>query len=87
MNFQRNGNAHASYAPMATTDNFRMHTVGSSVDRNDNGAGAKKNTACGSSLAMVYAPYQKWQNILDADTALCKGTIFAGLVKPFCPGL
>ena len=86
MNFQRNGNARASYSPMTATGSYRMHTVGSSVERNDDDADMKKNTARGA-LAMVYAPYQKWQNILDADTALCKGTIFAGLVKPFCPGM
>ena len=35
------------------------------------------------SLAMVYAPYQRWHNIYDMDTALVCGTLFKELNKPF----
>ena len=49
------------------------------------------NTNCNSSehaemnykLAMVYSPYQEWQNIYDGEKALENGTIFAELNKPF----
>lgn len=34
-------------------------------------------------LAMVYSPYQEWQNIYNGDKALEVGTIFAELDKPF----
>ena len=34
-------------------------------------------------LAMVYSPYQEWQNIYCGDKALECGTIFAELDKPF----
>lgn len=35
------------------------------------------------SLAMVYAPYQKWHQLYDMDTALMCGTLFQELNKPF----
>ena len=34
-------------------------------------------------LAMVYSPYQEWQNIYCGEKALENGTIFAELDKPF----
>ena len=34
-------------------------------------------------LAMAYVPWQEWQNLYSAETALCKGTIFKDLDKPF----
>ena len=34
-------------------------------------------------LAMVYSPYQEWQNIYNGEKALENGTIFAELDKPF----
>lgn len=34
-------------------------------------------------LAMVYSPYQEWQNIYDGEKSLERGTIFAELDKPF----
>ena len=34
-------------------------------------------------LAMVYSPYQEWQNIYNGEKALMNGTIFAELDKPF----
>ena len=35
------------------------------------------------SLAMVYAPRQCWRNLLDLQSALDQGTLFAELVLPF----
>ena len=35
------------------------------------------------SLAMVYAPRQCWRNLLDLQSALDHGTLFAELVLPF----
>lgn len=34
-------------------------------------------------IAMAYVPWQVWQDIYDADKALCRGTIFQELDKPF----
>ena len=34
-------------------------------------------------LAMVYSPYQEWQNIYGGEKALETGTLFAELDKPF----
>ena len=39
-----------------------------------------------SSLAMVYAPYQCWQNLLDPESALEQGSQFADLILPFEAG-
>lgn len=38
------------------------------------------------SLAMVYAPRQCWRNLLDPQSALNHGTLFAELVLPFEAG-
>lgn len=35
------------------------------------------------SLAMVYSPYQQWQNLYCEDEGLLAGTIFKELDKPF----
>lgn len=34
-------------------------------------------------LAMSYVPWQRWQNILEAEKGFHCGTIFRDLVKPF----
>ena len=38
------------------------------------------------SLAMAYVPYQSWEEIMPAKEALCAGTVFPSLVKPFMMG-
>jgi hypothetical protein len=38
------------------------------------------------SLAMVYSPEQCWRSLLDPDTALKSGSLFAELVMPFEAG-
>ena len=37
----------------------------------------------GMPLAMAYVPWQKWQNIYDAEKGFCRGTIFQELDLPF----
>lgn len=37
----------------------------------------------GMPLAMAYVPWQMWRRIYDAEKALCQGTIFEELDKPF----
>ncbi len=37
----------------------------------------------GPSLAMVYSPYQHWQNVYDHDKGFSRGTIFRDLDMPF----
>ncbi len=41
-------------------------------------------TLSGFPLAMVYSPYQQFDNLYEPDEAICKGTLFAELDKPFC---
>lgn len=38
------------------------------------------------SLAMVYIPYQPFENLFDIDTALDRGTLFKSLFMPFSGG-
>lgn len=33
--------------------------------------------------AMAYVPWQKWEDIMNMEEALCHGTIFAQLDKPY----
>lgn len=34
-------------------------------------------------LAMAYVPYQTWEEPYEDEVALCRGTIFPSLDKPF----
>lgn len=34
-------------------------------------------------IAMAYVPWQMWKNLYAAEKALCRGTIFEELDKPF----
>lgn len=56
-------------------DNSR-HSVRVSADR---GSGV----CPGASLAMVYSPYQEWNNLYDLESGFCAGTVFKDLDKPF----
>lgn len=47
--------------------------------------GNQDNTAPQEILAMVYAPRQSFIKIFDPEAALCHGTIFEELSKPFAP--
>lgn len=48
-----------------------------------NNTGACKMSKDMPSLAMVYAPEQCWQNLLDPAVGLAHGSLFADLVLPF----
>lgn len=39
--------------------------------------------AVGKSLAMVYSPYQHFDELYETGEALCRGTLFRALDKPF----
>ncbi|MGI6251780.1 MAG: spore coat associated protein CotJA [Anaerolineaceae bacterium] len=34
-------------------------------------------------LGMAYVPFQRWEGIFDAETALCKGTLFKAFDLPY----
>ncbi|MBR4622527.1 MAG: spore coat associated protein CotJA [Ruminococcus sp.] len=34
-------------------------------------------------IAMAYVPFQQWEKPYDPETALCRGTLFSALDKPF----
>ncbi|MBQ3081537.1 MAG: spore coat associated protein CotJA [Clostridia bacterium] len=34
-------------------------------------------------LAMAYVPWQEWGELYDEEKALCRGTLFPDLDKPF----
>lgn len=38
------------------------------------------------SLAMMYVPYQRFENLYDEEKALARGTLFAELDMPFYGG-
>lgn len=43
----------------------------------------QRNTLEDMPLAMAYVPWQKWQNLYDAEKGFCNGTIFQELNLPF----
>lgn len=43
----------------------------------------RKDTFEDMPLAMAYVPWQRWQNIYDAEQGFCNGTIFQELNLPF----
>ena len=55
---------------------------GSYPDRGESGSTCQQTPGM-PSLAMVYAPVQCWQNLLDPVTGLSRGSIFADLLLPF----
>lgn len=48
--------------------------------------GCQNDCLRGQSLAMVYSPCQDFKGLYDATEALCHGTLFSELYKPFCGG-
>lgn len=40
----------------------------------------------GLALGMAYVPWQNWNTTYTVEKALCRGTIFPELDKPFCGG-
>ena len=43
----------------------------------------ESGVACCRSLAMVYSPYQHFEELYEAGESLCRGTLFRKLDKPF----
>ena len=67
------------YRPAPRVRDFTPPTVLS-----DTNCGCGDNFAeMNNRLAMVYSPYQEWQNIYNGEKALENGTLFAELDKPF----
>ena len=48
--------------------------------------GCRNDCLRGQSLAMVYSPCQDFKDLYDPTEALCRGTLFSELYKPFCGG-
>ena len=48
--------------------------------RDDGQSGSEK------ALAMVYSPYQNWQDLFNEEEALKHGTLFSQLYKPYIGG-
>ena len=44
---------------------------------------SEKGCLDGRSLAMVYSPCQRWQELYDLESGFCAGTMFKELDKPF----
>ena len=59
---------------------------GSSCEGDDDGAAGAGACLAGVSLAMVYAPVQRFQGLYEPEEALSRGTIFQELEKPFLGG-
>lgn len=52
-------------------------------------AGSENKPCCcdavsGQPLAMAYVPMQTFENLYSPEAAICAGTLFADLDKPFC---
>lgn len=80
----------------ANTAGHSMNSGCSSDNCNTNSSGRRSMDSCGAhpehmhkcmcTLAMASVPMQKFENLYDAETGFCKGTIFMGLDKPFTGG-
>lgn len=46
-------------------------------------AGRKSDAMCSFALAMAYVPWQQWSQTYAPQKAMCAGTIFPELDKPF----
>lgn len=67
-----------NYASSRSGQNGGMH-----YRQNSSDCCQTKDPLCGFPLAMAYVPWQTWQAIYEPDQALCQGTIFMELDKPF----
>ncbi len=41
---------------------------------------------CDPVVAMAYVPWQQFKDVYEPEVALCRGTLFAELDKPFLAG-
>lgn len=55
----------------------------SGFNRSDCGCRREEDALRGMPLAMAYVPWQYWNKTYELDKALCIGTIFPELDKPF----
>ncbi len=78
------GNGNSCGGACGTRDMHDMHTHGIKGEF----GGARLASACGCepSLAMVYPPYQHFRDIYSSYEALCHGTLFRELNKPWKAG-
>lgn len=64
--------------------NYRNNMMPYNNYRQQQQSRSAKQTFCETeALAMAYVPWQKWQNIYDAEKGLACGTIFQDLYLPF----
>lgn len=72
------------YTQSARNTEFEVSCACTQNARTKNGC----NNDClyGQSLAMVYSPCQEFKGLYDVSEALCRGTLFSELYKPFCGG-
>ena len=90
MNFQRTGKCvrsmpYANNGAYVRLNNMPRYDRSRDDDMYSRCAANNDNVAPQNAMAMVYAPYQTWKDIYDPQKALCKGTVFEELFKPFCP--
>ena len=71
-------------------DSFRIRLEGeyrpvNTVPREscDMGRAKISYNGCPAPLAIVYSPYQPFENLYDEETALCRGTLFKDIDLPF----
>ncbi|MBQ8642531.1 MAG: spore coat associated protein CotJA [Clostridia bacterium] len=64
-------------------NNDYSESGGNNCERCISGAGIPALN--GFPLAMAYSPNQDWENILEPEEALSKGTLFTGLLFPWYP--
>ena len=66
--------------------NSRSNGCGCGNSSSDMDNDCRNSCLRGNSLAMVYSPCQRFENIYDTTEGLCRGTIFRDLDKPFWGG-
>lgn len=72
------------YSAGARTSDFKADCSGTGARQGRNGC--TNDCLRGQSLAMVYSPCQVFENLYDPSEALCRGTLFSDLYKPFWGG-
>lgn len=87
MNYQYGGRFRPTGRPMGAPVATGAAPVSAPHPCPDNRLGVPPTEGCAvSSLAMVYAPTQAFRLLYDPAKALCRGTLFAELDKPFRGG-
>ena len=84
--FGGNGNRHSPIYPQArpVMEQIAPQEIGNAGTNGNEAENAPFRTcinAC--SLAMVYSPIQEWKDLFPLEKALCAGTLFRELDKPF----